>query len=155
LDIKAQTISEEFQELIRKEFIFLNEKINTIGQAILFLGQKLIAEGYAKEGFIESCLEREQLSFTSSDSFATTHPLDIEEVNKPIIAFMRVKDDLIWGKEKVKHIFMMCVRDRSIKELERIYGALLKIIDSPDQEILAKGNQKEIFDYLANNEFLS
>ncbi|EKF50516.1 BglG family transcription antiterminator [Lactococcus garvieae] len=151
---KAQIISEEFSELVQKEFIFLDEKINTIGQAILFLGQKLIAKGYAKEGFIESCLEREQLSFTSLDSFSTPHPLNIEEVNKPVIAFMRVKNELIWGKEKVKYIFMMCVRDRSIKELERIYSALLKIIDSPDQEILLRGNLDEIFDYLANNELL-
>lgn len=67
---------------------------------------------------------------------------------------MRVKNELIWGKEKVKYIFMMCVRDRSIKELERIYSALLKIIDSPDQEILSRGNLEEIFDYLANNELL-
>lgn len=147
---KAQIFSEEFSELVNEDFIFLDKKINTIGQAILFMGEKLISKGYAREGFIESCLERERLSFTSLESFATPHPLDITEVKKPIIAFMRVKEELTWGKEKVKYIFLMCVKDRSIKELEQIYGTLLKIIDSPNHSTLLKGNKQEILEFLTN-----
>lgn len=149
---KAQIFSEEFSELISEDFIFLDEKINTIGQAILFMGEKLIERGYAEEGFIESCLEREKLSFTSLESFATPHPLDVSEVKKPIIAFMRVKEELTWGKEKVRYVFLMCIKDRSIKELEQIYGTLLKIIDSSEHSILLKGSEKEILEFLTDTQ---
>ncbi len=149
---RAQIFSKEFSELISEEFIFLDEKISTIGQAILFMGQKLIEEGYAKEGFIESCLEREKLSFTSLESFATPHPLKNSEIRKPVIAFMRIKDELIWGKEKVKYVFLMCIKDRSIKELENIYGTLLKIIDFSDHSTLLKGDEQEIFHFLTNKQ---
>lgn len=65
---------------------------------------------------------------------------------------MRIKDELIWGKEKVKYVFLMCIKDRSIKELENIYGTLLKIIDFSDHSTLLKGDEQEIFHFLTNKQ---
>ncbi|MFD2305383.1 BglG family transcription antiterminator [Enterococcus termitis] len=139
--------TKEFSQLIHSELIFLEQSLPTVKAVIRFIGEQLSLKGYAKKAIIQSAIERETLSFTSFGKFATPHGSP-EQVLKSAIVFVRLKEEIKWGNEKVKYIFFICIKDETPEELELVYDNLLEIIDNGDRGYLAKGNKKQLLSYL-------
>lgn len=112
-------------------FSLLNEKITILKcdckskeEAIGLLGQRMVMEGYAGDGFIESVLKREKLSPTSiGDTFAIPHAFE-GYVQKTGIGLMTLKKPVIWGEERVQIILMLAVDSREGGSLKDIFGEL-------------------------------
>lgn len=138
---------QEFSRLISGDFIFLDQALGSYQEIADFVGKKLIEENYAKPGIVESAIKREELSFTSFGKFATPHGSP-EYVEKSIIVFIRLKEEIQWGEGKVKYVFFICIKKETPAELELIYDNLLEIIDLGNKNFLAKKNKGQILSYL-------
>ncbi|WP_314208644.1 BglG family transcription antiterminator [Vagococcus salmoninarum] len=138
---------QEFSQLIAEDFIFLDEKLTSYQEVISFIGHKLTDKKYATSGIIESAVQREELSFTSFGKFATPHCAP-EYVEKSIIVFIRLKDEIQWGEGKVKYVFFICIKEETPAELELIYDNLLEIIDLGNKNYLSKQTKGQILRYL-------
>lgn len=123
----------EFSRLIYDDFIFLNESFNSKEDIIQFISERLVVKNYVRDGFLESVLQREKIASTSFGKIATPHG-ESSFVNKSIIVFLGLKKPIIWGNEKVKTIFLLCMQEKNSSEYERIYDELLDIVDDIEQK---------------------
>lgn len=136
-----------FSNVIHEEMVMVDLQAISYEEAIHKICLKLVKYGYAKKEIEESALQRERLSFTSFGQYATPHG-DPKWVNKSVITFVRLKEEVLWGTERVKFVFFICIKDETPKQLENIYDNLLEIIDSGNKRILLKSNKADIYQYL-------
>lgn len=139
--------NKEFSNLIQPEFIFIDEKMNSKEKVIEFIGDKLISEGYATREIISSAIEREELASTSFGNTATPHGSP-KFVNQSVIVFLRLKEDILWGTNKVKYVFFICIKNESAEALEQIYDELLDIMEDTTKRIFRDGTKEELLMYM-------
>ena len=139
--------NKEFSNLIQPEFIFIDEKMNSQESVIEFIGNKLIMEGYAKREIISSAIEREELASTSFGNTATPHGSP-KFVNQSVIVFLKLKEEILWGTNKVKYVFFICIKNESAEALERIYDELLDIMEDTTKRIFKDGTKEELLMYM-------
>lgn len=144
---KSKTTNRLFSQLIHPEFIFLDVEFENYKQVLQFIGDELSTRGYAKKEIVQSSQEREALSFTSFEKFATPHG-NPEYVEQSVIAFLRLRNEIQWGETRVKYVFFICMKDKTPQELETIYDSLLNRIESKQSKMLLKSKKQGIVQYL-------
>lgn len=118
----------EFSKLINSELVFLDKKLLTKEEVINFIGEQLVKLNYAKKGVSESALERERLSSTAFEKYATPHA-KAEFINKSAIVFIRLKNEINWLGQNMRFIFFICVKNETPNQLDQIFDTLLEIIE--------------------------
>lgn len=109
----------------------LNEKITILKcdckspeEVIGLMGQRMIREKYADNGFIESVMKRERMASTSiGDMIAIPHAFE-GHVLKTGIGLMTLKKPIAWGEERVQIILMLAVDTKAKDKWREIFEEL-------------------------------
>lgn len=139
-------------EILNKESIILNKKLNTKQEVIKNLVNKLSLCGalHEADGFFKEVIKREELENTYIDfDFAIPHGKS-DAVKNPQVAFLRLDEPIIWGEEKefAKNIFLIAVPNENkgdihIEMLVKLSKKILK--DSFREQLALAKNSEEIY----------
>ena len=125
---------------VEKELAIIELEANSKEEALRLLGSRLIEQGYVKEDFIESLLEREKNYPTGlpTEPFGVAIPhTDGDRVHKSTVAFASLKNPvkfLMMGTDdklvEVKLIFMLALKspDDQLEMLQK----LMELIQDPE-----------------------
>lgn len=125
---------------VEKELAIIELEANSKEEALRLLGGRLIEQGYVKEDFIESLLEREKNYPTGlpTEPFGVAIPhTDGDRVHKSTVAFASLKNPvkfLMMGTDdklvEVKLIFMLALKspDDQLEMLQK----LMELIQDPE-----------------------
>lgn len=125
---------------VEKELAIIELEANSKEEALRLLGGRLIEQGYVKEDFIESLLEREKNYPTGlpTEPFGVAIPhTDGDRVHKSTVAFASLKNPvkfLMMGTDDklvdVKLIFMLALKspDDQLEMLQK----LVELIQDPE-----------------------
>ncbi|GAB6099565.1 transcriptional regulator LicR [Halanaerocella petrolearia] len=129
LDSKEQGIN----TLFRNELIFIDLDLSTKEEVIDFLSNKLLKEEKVKPEFIQSALDREEMTSTGvGNKVAIPHGKE-DYVLDSQIAIATLEQSIDWGTEKVEVVFMLALKNQESKVF---FNHFHRIIDN--QEILKK-----------------
>lgn len=118
----------DFFGLIHKKLMWVHSDTTDWQAVIKMLGQKLIDNGFATDGIIESALEREQLSFTSFDNYAIPHAQP-EFIKAPAIAICTLARPIVWGSHKVSVIFFLAMtKTMNQQQIDNIFDDLYSTV---------------------------
>lgn len=139
-------------EILNKESIILNEKLNTKHEVIENLVNKLNLCGALHEAneFFKEVIKREELENTYIDfDFAIPHGKS-DAVKNPQVAFLRLDEPIVWGEEKefAKNIFLIAVPNQNKGDIhiEMLVKLSKKILKESFREQLALAkNSEEIY----------
>lgn len=143
-------------KLIKKELIFLKKEFKDQGEALKFLADQLLEQGYVKKSFYDALSLRESKYPTGLDTgevkVAIPHT-DAEHVNEACITVMTVKEPIIFKNMAdpqedvpVSLILMLAVKDPQeqvplLTKLMSIFGEadlLKEIYDAEKVEEIEK-----------------
>lgn len=136
-----------------QNLFFKNYDFHSKQEVIRFLGQKIIDFGLAKEGFIESVLERERLSSTCFfDTFAIPHAMDMN-ASRTMICVLTSEKGIYWDEHKIHIILMITVQQRDRKNFMELYNGIVQILENPKKvnQLILANNVTEFLKQLMNN----
>lgn len=127
-------------KILDEKLIECNLEFENKNQAIDYMVDKLVHQGYVDEKFLLSVYKREMINSTSmKGDIAIPHGLP-QYVKKPIVNIITLKKPISWGEGKtVDAIFMIVYRKDSKKYFQDFYkvllnGEVLKKIKQTDSE---------------------
>lgn len=139
-------------EILNKESIILNEKLNTKHEVIESLVNKLNLCGalHEADGFFKEVIKREELENTYIDfDFAIPHGKS-DTVKNPQVAYLRLDEPIVWGEKEefAKNIFLIAVPNQNkgdihIEMLVKLSKKILK--DSFREQLALAKNSEEIY----------
>lgn len=95
------------ENLFRKELIFVNQGFKTKETIIKYMCNALLKNGYVKDGFLQSVLEREKIITTSVGKGVAIPHGNTQMINEPVIAVMTLKEPIEWDNDKVSIVFLL------------------------------------------------
>lgn len=113
--------------LISQEQIYFNESVESLEDAIVFLGNKLIESGMAKKGILESALKREKIALTTMGRIATPHGSP-DFVNECSLSTLVSKKGIDWGGKKVNVVFFIALNHSVLRDIRKVYKHFSKLI---------------------------
>ncbi|SHE61491.1 BglG family transcription antiterminator [Alkalibacter saccharofermentans] len=97
-------------DLITENYCFIEKELTKYEDVIEKYGNRLIEDAYAKDGFVESVLNRENASSTYlGKGIAIPHPT-IEYVRNSKIAVIKLDKPIINKYEVIEMIFLLCLK---------------------------------------------
>lgn len=101
-------VTSDYQDVLRKENIFLNQSFSSKEEAICFAGQVLVDSGYVEASYIEAMLKREDISTTYMGNDVAI-PHGTEETKKSVlksgVTIIQVPDGVEFAGGKARLIF--------------------------------------------------
>lgn len=118
-------------------------------EAILLLGNRMIREGYADEGYVESVLEREKISDTYMSSMIAIPHSFSGHILKQGIGILTLKKPILWGEGQTRIVLMLALDAKTENEkFQKIFKAIYhltrnikdidKILKAEDFEVLKR-----------------
>lgn len=117
---------------LREEFIELSAEYKDKEAVIRGLCEKLLKNGYIKEGYIESALQREKIASTEAGHGVAIPHGSPEYVNQAQIPMAILKEPIKWNEEMVDIIFLICITDNDLDRWKYMFRNLYNKIDSTD-----------------------
>ena len=124
------------EEQIRKINEVYEYQLNLLARkedVIRFLGQNVIDYGLCEEGFVESVLEREQLSSTCFfDTFAIPHALDMNATHT-MICVLTSESGIQWDDHVIHIVLMLAVQQNDRKKFMELYNGIVQTLEKPEK----------------------
>lgn len=115
------------RKFLHSEITILDCDLKSKEEVIHLLGLRMISEGYADEGFIDSVFERENLSETAlGNLIAIPHAFE-GHILKQGIGLLTLKKPISWGDEKVQIVFLLSLGAPSKEYIKGIFGDVLEL----------------------------
>ena len=111
-----ETVSESQQDeqLLLKENVFLHQSFQTKEEAIRFAGEALVKAGYVQPGYVDAMLDREQMTTTYMGNHVAI-PHGTDEAKKEVLSsgfvILQVPEGVDFDGEKAKLIFGIAGKD--------------------------------------------
>lgn len=116
-----------------KKLFFKSNNFSNKEDVIKFLGQNVIDYGLCKDGFIESVLEREQLSSTCFfDTFAIPHALDMNATHT-MICVLTSENGIKWDEHTIHIVLMLAVQQNDRKKFMELYNGIVQTLEKPEK----------------------
>ena len=116
-----------------KKLFFKSNNFSNKEDVIKFLGQNVIDYGLCKDGFIESVLEREQLSSTCFfDTFAIPHALDMNATHT-MICVLTSESGIQWDDHVLHIVLMLAVQQNDRKKFMELYNGIVQTLEKPEK----------------------
>ncbi|XJS10876.1 BglG family transcription antiterminator [Aerococcaceae bacterium WGS1372] len=94
------------------------------------IGDKLIKDGFIKEGYIASVIHRESLGNTDlPDGIATPHG-DVNFVNKSLVVVVNNKEKIRWNRYYVDKIFILLINKEDTMKTKELIKELYALINN-------------------------
>lgn len=111
-----------------EKLFFKRHDLKQKEEVIQFLGQKIIEFGLAKEGFIESVWQREQMSSTCFfDTFAIPHAIELN-AQKTMFCVLVNESGIKWDEHEIHLVFMIAVQQKDRKQFMKIYNGIIQTL---------------------------
>ena len=139
------------QTLIDAELFTPSASYNDRESAIRAIGETMRSHGIISQEFIESALERENISPTNFGLIAIPHPSDCR-ATRSAIAVSLLRRPLLWGTSNVRIIFMISVSKSDLSDFSDIFSYLPRVCsDYKNLEQLASASCYEEFIRILGN----
>ena len=116
------------KEVIRKETFFIKNEVVSKEEAISFLCDNLIHQGYATEAYKEDVFKREQMAGTAFvQGFAVPHAITIQPL-KSTISVMVLKHPVKWGNFEVRLILLLSISEKDNQMLHTFFDWLSNVL---------------------------
>lgn len=138
------------QDILLEKNIYLNLKPMSKEEAIILAGNLLVENGYVKESYVESMLEREKVYNTYiGNNIAIPHGISTsqKDVIKSGIVVLQFKEAINYDDNKVNLIFGIAgIEDEHLEILSKIAVAVedMKTVN----KIINSNSQTEIYNIL-------
>lgn len=116
---------------LHEEITILNCDLKSREEVLQLLGGRMVREGYADEGYVDSVLEREKLSETAVGSLVAIPHAFEGHIRKQGIGLLTLQKPILWGNEKVQIIFMLALSARTENNFQGIFGEVLEFTKDP------------------------
>lgn len=139
-----------FLDLISPQRIYITTSVKNEYDAISFLGNQLIKQGFAKEGIVNSALNREKMSSTRLQDIATPHAA-ADRIIKSSISILINKKGIKWQEKKVHLVFFIGLNAGVEKNIKIIFNYFSKLIN-PDfiQKSLKLTQSQDVYNLIFN-----
>ena len=128
--IKRNNILSSFFD---EKLFFKSNDFGNKEDVIRFLGQNVIDYGLCEEGFVESVLEREQLSSTCFfDTFAIPHALDMNATHT-MICVLTSESGIQWDDHVIHIVLMLAVQQNDRKKFMELYNGIVQTLEKPEK----------------------
>lgn len=135
-DAKKDLHHNVLKKTVSEDFCFVNVDLKNKQEIIKVYGTLLEKKGYARSGFVESALRREEITSTSvGKGIAIPHGND-EFVIKPKICVIKLKEPIDWDEGQVDLVFLLALKFQNGKVTKSFFRTFYSILDN--QEILQK-----------------
>ncbi|BAD63026.1 transcriptional antiterminator of lichenan operon [Shouchella clausii KSM-K16] len=112
--------------------VFLQQSLKSKEDVLRFLDKQLRERGVVSKGFYEALVKRENLASTAYGNLvAIPHPIT-PQTEKTFLAFVTLKEPVSWNGKPVQLVCLLCVKQGSTEDLERVYNQLLYVLDHRD-----------------------
>lgn len=136
------------KEYFNEEIFHYGLDIDSKEKVITFLAQELLKKEYVESEFLESVLERENISSTAFESgIAIPHPIS-NCCNKTIISVAILKKPIIWQGQKVRCVLLLSIREEDKKYLVRFFDLVVNTLGN-------RSNIKNIMELDKLDKFIS
>lgn len=100
---------------------------------IRFLGQKVIDYGLYDDSFIDSVLERENLSSTCFfNTFAIPHAMEMN-ANKTMVCVLTSEDGIVWDDKLIHIVLLLVVQQSDRKNFMELYNGIVQTLANPEK----------------------
>lgn len=130
--IQEYRIGHALKPLIESAQI-LHIKASDAADAIRQGGSWLEQNGYARPGYTQSILNREQISSTELEFIAIPHG-NPQLVEKTILLIGRLDPPLLWKEERVSTIFLFSCPQQSVEDRHNVFSLFFRKLAEPNTE---------------------
>lgn len=129
---KLNIKSGEFKKLIDKRLIFPDMDFKSKEEVIKHMVKSLHENGYVKDGYYKSVMDREKVSPTSYGNIAIPHAFPGYVIESKI-ALCILKEPIDWDGNKVDIVFMLAIENKRGEVLDEIFDHIYEIIDDKEK----------------------
>lgn len=115
---------------IRKKLVFLQQKMDSKEEVLVFMADRIQEAGLVKGPFLESVLEREAMSPTSFGNFvAIPHPME-PFADSTFWAVCTLLKPIDWDGKPVQFVCVLCMQRSKTEDVQSMYNILLTILNN-------------------------
>ncbi|PAF17901.1 BglG family transcription antiterminator [Terribacillus saccharophilus] len=113
-----------------ENLVFLRENFTSKEEVLEFLNSKLVKNGLVDHTFLDAVYEREKVAPTAYENLvAIPHPISPQS-NETFLAVCTLEKAIMWNDKPIQFIGLLCVKKKSMEDLQSLYDILLKIIEN-------------------------
>lgn len=115
-----------YKQFFKENLFFPLLAANTPQEAITFMADKMIVEGYIDDAVKQSVFERENMASTEIGGLiAIPHALE-NNMHEAAIAVGVLEKPILWNKEKVQIVFLLSIPKELYKLWEKVFKQIYK-----------------------------
>jgi len=131
----SHKIRSQIPNFMSEKFFYANIQPNNRDELLREMGHHLIQENIVTKEFLNSVLERENLSSTDFDyALAIPHPLRPES-KRSMISIAVLKEPIQWNHFPVKLVILLALKEEDMEFMQLFLGWLGKQLDSLAQTL--------------------
>lgn len=144
------SIAEDSEELLDEDYFFIDMDLSSQEAVLAFFADLYLERGLADRRFKEKLIEQEAMGTTGLSTGVAIPHADPETVKKTKIAFMTLKQPIVWGQNKVKLVILLAIANSEMDQAKQIIASIYGLLDSKERvDQLVKANEKsEIIEIL-------
>lgn len=137
-------------DLFSTKLIFPRLEVSSKEEIIKFLGDNLIREGYIEPDFIDTAIERENITSTAVGKGVAIPHGNEEYVKKPCIAVATLNKPINWSENMVDIVFLLALNFNSSNFIKTFFKKFYSILNNEYflNDIRHCDNSAEIFNIL-------
>lgn len=114
-----------FKTLFKPSLFFTNMDFHSREEAIFFMYQRLMEQGYVEEDFFQSVMQREMIAPTAFEpGFAFAHAME-NNARKTAVCICILKNKLPWGEYSVKIVFLFALASSWNHTMVPVYNVMI------------------------------
>ncbi|WP_428910459.1 PTS mannitol transporter subunit IICBA [Niallia sp. Krafla_26] len=150
---EENTPTQDNQDVLKRENIFLNQNFSSKEEAIRFAGRVLVDGGYVEESYIEAMIERDQMTTTYMGNDVAI-PHGTEEAKKSVlksgVAIIQVPDGVDFDGGKTRLIFGIAGKEGGHLEILSAIAVTCSEMENVEKMATAK-TVDEILDIIGSS----
>lgn len=123
----------ELYSVIDKKYITIVDKKMSKEEVLKAASDILYKDGFVKEGFYEDVKQREEISCTTIGNKVAIPHGKSENVCKPIVFIIKLKEGIDWGNEMVDIIFLLALNFDNINTTKIFFSDLSRLLSSEEK----------------------
>lgn len=129
---QSSYIKKDKSKYIPKEVFIRSKRFINRNEAITDVCKSLEKRGYISESFKQSAIEREKLFSTEVGMGIAIPHGNPSEIQKSCVSVTVLKHPILWDREKVEFIFIICLTKKDMKFARQIFKNLSTEMDKPE-----------------------
>lgn len=149
-DIVHPKLPLEVKHYFDKELFYYGLDMKSREEVITFLSEELQKKAYVSPNFLNSVMDRENISSTAFESgIAMPHPLS-GCCNKTVISVAILNKPILWNDQKVQCIFLLAIKDIDKKYMIRFFDIVVEKLNNTSKlkKILEADTFEEFIDII-------